>query len=177
MIFLGERFRRILFSGIFFRVNVSAMDFHILEPFRVRFSETDSAGIVHFSNILRWAENAESDFFRQNGFAFVEKKEAGTLSGWPRVRVRVDFLAPARYDDLICVKIRPMSVPAENSVALNWEFEVAVLPKNENSEERLIANGNWTSVYASINTLDGIVRSEKEIPPNFRKFLNFIKTA
>lgn len=153
------------------------MDFHVLEPFHVRFSETDLAGIVHFSNILRWAENAESDFFRQNGFAFVEKKEAGMLSGWPRVRIHADFLAPARYDDLICVKIRPTSVPAENTVALNWEFEVSVLPKNENSAVKLIARGSWTSVYASINSLDGTVRAEKEIPADFKNFLNFTKTA
>lgn len=153
------------------------MNFHILEPFRVRFSETDSAGIVHFSNILRWAENAESDFFRRNGFAFVEKKEAGTLSGWPRVRLRADFLAPARYDDLIRVKIRPTSVPAENSVALDWEFEVAVLPQDADSEERLIARGDWTSVYASIRVHEGTLRSEKEIPSDFRNFLNFTKTA
>lgn len=150
------------------------MDFHTLETFRVRFAETDSAGVVHFSNILRWAENAESDFFRQNGFAFVESKETGTLSGWPRVRVQADFLAPARYDDAICVRIRPCGVPAEDSVALNWEFEIAALPSKNTPEERLIARGSWTSVYANINTRNGTIRAEEKIPEKFRNFLKKI---
>ena len=36
---------------------------------RVEFSETDMAGIVHYSNFFRYMEAAEHEFFRALGFS------------------------------------------------------------------------------------------------------------
>ena len=42
------------------------------EPERtVEFSETDMAGIVHYSNFFRYMESAEHAFFRALGFSVV----------------------------------------------------------------------------------------------------------
>ena len=148
------------------------MDFFETETFRVRFSETDMAGIVHFSQILRWAENAEGAFFREHDIPFVEKN-GNLLSGWPRVRVQADFLAPARYDDCIRVRIRPQNIPADDACALSWEFEVVRVSDNS---ENAIARGEWTSVYAEADTSTGKLRSCRQIPAALKKILkNFQK--
>ena len=44
---------------------------------RVEFSETDLAGIVHFSNYFRYMEAAEHEFFRSLGLSIhLERDEA-----------------------------------------------------------------------------------------------------
>lgn len=143
------------------------MDFYVSESFRVRFSETDMAGVVHFSQILRWAENAEGEFFRKHGIPFVDK-DGEMLSGWPRVRVQADFLAPARYDDCIRVRIRPKTLPAENSSSLTWEFEAERVSETSG---QIIARGEWTSVYASICPASGRLCSGQGIPEKLKKVL------
>lgn len=146
------------------------MKFHILAPFRVRFSETDMAGVVHFSQILRWVENAESDFFREHKLEFAAQNQAaGTLAGWPRAGIEVRFLAPARYNDEIRVEIRPASVPAENSGTILWEFRVfAVEPAGT---LRNIAQGTWTTVFAQIDVFSGKIKKMHQLPQNFLEIL------
>ena len=51
---------------------------------RVEFADTDMAGIVHFSNYLRYMEMAEHDFLRSIGFS-VNGTIEGRHVGWPRV--------------------------------------------------------------------------------------------
>ncbi|MEQ2009187.1 MAG: acyl-CoA thioesterase, partial [Limisphaerales bacterium] len=38
---------------------------------RVEFSETDMAGIVHYSNFFKYMETAEHAFFRSLGFSII----------------------------------------------------------------------------------------------------------
>jgi hypothetical protein len=52
---------------------------------RVQFSDTDMAGIVHFSNFFRYMERVEHAFFRSLGFSIVDpgtlSQQIGALSG------------------------------------------------------------------------------------------------
>lgn len=149
------------------------MEHYVSEPFRVRFSETDMAGVVHFSQMLRWAENAESEFFREHGLPFVEKSApAGTLFGWPRVHIAADFLAPAHYDDRIRVRIRPHGIPDEKSSVLHWDFEIVA--GEESEPETIIARGSWTSVYARVDSAEKSVHP-KNVPEEVRKILIFFE--
>ena len=68
---------------------------------RVQFSETDMAGIVHFSNFYRYMEETEREFFRTLGMSIMEPQPDGTVIGWPRVRASCSFESPAYYDDLL----------------------------------------------------------------------------
>lgn len=63
---------------------------------RVQFYETDAAGIVHFSNYLRYLEEAEHALWRENGLS-ISARDA-TL-GWPRVAVSFDYRRPLRFED------------------------------------------------------------------------------
>ncbi|HWL10079.1 MAG TPA: thioesterase family protein [Planctomicrobium sp.] len=68
---------------------------------RVEFSQTDMAGIVHFSNYYKWMEELEHDFFRAHELPILKQQPDGTYLGWPRVNASCRFHAPARYDDRI----------------------------------------------------------------------------
>src|SRR5689334_7881239 len=67
---------------------------------RVEFSDTDMAGIMHFSNFFRFMETAEHGFYRSLGFSVAEK-EALPRIGWPRVHASCDYHRPLRFEDLV----------------------------------------------------------------------------
>ncbi len=64
---------------------------------RVEFSETDMAGIVHFSNFFRYFEAVEHDFYRSLGFS-IDARDQGL--GWPRVEATCSYRAPLRFEDV-----------------------------------------------------------------------------
>ena len=76
------------------------MAYEFKQTRRVEFSDTDMAGIMHFSNFFCFMEATEAAFFRSLGFsifpATVEEKV-----GWPRVHVDCDFKHPLRFEDLV----------------------------------------------------------------------------
>jgi YbgC/YbaW family acyl-CoA thioester hydrolase len=79
---------------------------------QVEFSETDAAGIVHFSNFYRYMESVEHAFFRSLGLTV--HSEAATV-GWPRVHASCDFLHPLRFEDTVEIRllvreVRPRSI-------------------------------------------------------------------
>ena len=67
---------------------------------RVEFSETDMAGIMHYSNFFRFMETAEHGFYRSLGFSVVSP-EVDPLLGWPRVHAECDFKRPFRFEDQV----------------------------------------------------------------------------
>ena len=64
---------------------------------RVEFSETDMAGIVHFSNFFRYMESVEHAFFRSLGLSIAPK--GADSVGWPRVHADFDYRRPLRFED------------------------------------------------------------------------------
>jgi YbgC/YbaW family acyl-CoA thioester hydrolase len=67
---------------------------------RVEFSETDAAGIVHFSNFFRYMESVEHAFFRSLGHSVMLKDHQPPL-GFPRVHAECDYQSPLRFEDLV----------------------------------------------------------------------------
>jgi acyl-CoA thioester hydrolase len=63
---------------------------------RVQFAETDLAGIVHFSMMFRYMEEAEHALWRAAGMSIAR---AGEETGWPRVSASFDFRSPLRFED------------------------------------------------------------------------------
>jgi acyl-CoA thioester hydrolase len=72
---------------------------------RVEFSDTDAAGIAHFAAFFRMMEQAEHELLRSVGLSVVMHDSAGTIS-WPRVSAKCDFLAAARFEDLLEIEVR-----------------------------------------------------------------------
>ena len=58
---------------------------------RVEFSDTDMAGIAHFSRFFLWMEQAEHDFLEARGLSVVFEVD-GCRHGFPRVSASCDWL-------------------------------------------------------------------------------------
>jgi acyl-CoA thioester hydrolase len=69
----------------------------------VEFSDTDMAGIVHFTAFFRFMEAAEHSFFRSLGLS-IHTVHPEPL-GWPRVHADCDFRYPLRFEDSVEVRL------------------------------------------------------------------------
>src|SRR5260370_22713770 len=85
---------------------------------RVEFSETDMAGIMHFSNFFRFMETAEGAFFRSLGYS-VALSRNGLAVGLPRVHAECDYEAPLRFEDEVLVHLL---VERKGSRSLSYQF-------------------------------------------------------
>jgi len=74
---------------------------------RVQFAETDLAGIVHFSTMFRYIEEAEHAMWRACGLSIAERD--GHL-GWPRLRAALEFRSPLRFEEEFEVLVRITAV-------------------------------------------------------------------
>jgi acyl-CoA thioester hydrolase len=82
-------------------------DTHIL-PVRVYFEDTDFTGLVYHANFLKFCERGRSDFIRMLGID--HRSLANPKEGEPSVfvvrRIEVDYLKPARIDEVLEVVTR-----------------------------------------------------------------------
>lgn len=85
---------------------------------RVEFSETDMAGIMHYSNFFRFMETAEHAFYRSLGFSVVER-DALPRIGWPRVHASCDYHKPLRFEDEVEIHLL---VTEKRSKAIRYQF-------------------------------------------------------
>lgn len=77
---------------------------------RVEFCETDAAGIVHFSSFFLYMEQAEHALFRSLGTSifptdFHQSRDVDPPYTWPRVRCECEYLAPARFEDMLNIQV------------------------------------------------------------------------
>ena len=97
------------------------MSAHFVTSRRVEFCETDLAGIVHFANYYRYMEQAEHEFFRSLGLSIAQNFPDGTVVGWPRVSSQCSFHTPARYEDVLEIRVR-ISRLGVKSLTIDFEF-------------------------------------------------------
>jgi YbgC/YbaW family acyl-CoA thioester hydrolase len=70
---------------------------------RVQFAETDASGIVHFSWMFRYMEEAEHALWRAAGLTIAGRD---VPHGWPRVSAAFDFRSPLYFEDEFVVNVR-----------------------------------------------------------------------
>lgn len=84
-------------------------DYKFFFSFRVRYSETDAQGIVFNAHFLTYFDTAIYEYFRNLPYDLIDHaKNTGT--DFHVVRVVIDFLAPARFDDEIEAHVRARRV-------------------------------------------------------------------
>jgi acyl-CoA thioester hydrolase len=114
-----------------------AFEFKIVR--RVEFSETDMAGIMHYSNYFRFMETAEHAFFRSLGFSIVTGHVDPPV-GWPRVHAECDFKQPLHFEDEVEVHLL---VSEKRSKSLSYVFRFRKLNGTPPAE---VARGSLTVV-------------------------------
>ena len=108
---------------------------------RVEFSETDMAGVVHFSNFFRYMEFAEHAFLRSLGLT-VHTRNTDPVMGWPRVNVSCEYLRPLHFEEDVEIHLK-VQKKSEKAVTYLCEFRKAGEPK-------LCARGTMTVVCCTI---------------------------
>jgi len=91
------------------------------------------AGIVHFSRLLDYVEEAEHALFLQAGIPVW-----GSGSLWPRLRLEVDFQAPATFGDTARVELQTSRV-GRSSLAFDFRILLADQP---------VCRGKWVICHA-----------------------------
>jgi acyl-CoA thioester hydrolase len=86
---------------------------------RVEFSETDMAGIVHYSNFFKYMETSEHAFFRSLGFSIITRHTDPPV-GWPRVHAECDYKHPLHFEDEIEID---MLVSEKKNRSLSYLFK------------------------------------------------------
>jgi acyl-CoA thioester hydrolase len=116
---------------------------------RVQFAETDLAGIVHFSWMFRYMEEAEHAAWRAAGLSIADKNSD---LDWPRVAASFDFRSPLRFEDEFEVIVRLVEV---GTCSLQYEHTIS-------RGDVLIGTGRMKTVCTRRNA-DGSMRAT-EIP-------------
>ena len=78
---------------------------------RVRFSDTDAAGVVHFQQLLGWCHQAWEEslerFGLEAGSVFPGGRCPAPAVALPIVHCHADFRAPLRMGDALTIKLEP----------------------------------------------------------------------
>ena len=79
---------------------------------RVYYADTDFSGVVYHARYLEFLERGRSDFLRLAGVHHTELIEGkhGERIVWVVRRMEIDFVQPARIDDILTVETRTDSI-------------------------------------------------------------------
>lgn len=69
--------------------------------YRVPYADTDQMQVVYYANYLVFFERGRNELLRAMGCTYRELEAAG--SALPVLEAHVNYLAPARYDDLLVI--------------------------------------------------------------------------
>lgn len=82
----------------------------------VAFSETDAAGYVHFSSIMRYIEDAEHATLKAHGLKVFDCDNL-----WPKVHIDVDFFTPLTFGTKVDIIVWLSRL---GNTSLTWNFHI-----------------------------------------------------
>jgi len=109
---------------------------------RVRYAETDQMGYVYYGNYAMYYEVARVESLRNLGFSYKLMEEQGVMM--PVVENKSKYIRPARYDDLLTIKVFVENMPAKT---ITFRYEIY------NEHKKLINLGE--TVLAFVNMKNG----------------------
>lgn len=127
---------------------------HVLQ-LRIYYEDTDLSGIVYHANYLRFMERGRSEFFRCAGISKLAVLDHEEPWAWALKKASIEYLRPARVDDLIEVHTSAISLTGARMIA----------------DQRIFCAGELLtrgSVEACIIALSG---KPKRIPSDLRQKL------
>lgn len=109
---------------------------------RVRYAETDQMGYVYHGNYAAYFEVTRTEVFRKLGIEYKEMEAAGTMM--PVLELKTKFIRPAKYDDLLTIRLFVKSKP--HGTRIKFEYEVL------NEEGTLLTIGETLMVFVDMKT-------------------------
>ena len=108
---------------------------------RVRYSETDQMSFVYHGNYAQYFEMGRTEWLRELGITYKNMEESGIML--PVISLNINFIKPAKYDDLLSLKTILIKKPTAK-IEFNYEL------RNERNE--LLTTANSTLVFVNMKT-------------------------
>ena len=108
---------------------------------RAEFADTDAAGMLHFTALLRFMEEAEHAYYRLLGFHGYRWSEE-SVYGIPRVSVSCKYLKPVYYNEVVGLRLAVLEARRK---AIRYSAEATV---ERAGKTEVVARGDWTVVCA-----------------------------
>ena len=121
---------------------------------RIEFSDTDAAGIAHFTAFFRFMEQAEHELLRSVGLSVFMQVDGQEIT-WPRVSSKCDFRSMAKFEEVLEIAA---SISRLGEKSITWSFQFTIGPRE-------VAAGEITAVCCRVSP-DGTL-SSTPIPPLF----------
>jgi 4-hydroxybenzoyl-CoA thioesterase/acyl-CoA thioester hydrolase len=87
---------------------------------RVEFRDTDTAGIVHFSNFFAYMEQAEHEFLRSLNLGVICEVDGQNIS-WPRVNAECNYRNAIRFEEIVDVHLSVLKIGTK-SITYGFKF-------------------------------------------------------
>ena len=117
---------------------------------RVRYADTDKMGFAYYGNYPKYYEIARVEAFRALKYPYKEMEDGGV--GMPVLELAIKYHRPAKYDDLLTVKV---IVPEMPRARILFQYEVT----NESGE--LINTGETTLAFMQLQSGRPVKMPEK----------------
>ncbi|UCE95264.1 MAG: acyl-CoA thioesterase [Candidatus Bathyarchaeota archaeon] len=129
--------------------------------YRITWSDTDAAQVVHHSNYFRLFERAEEEFYEHLGLSFNYIIEQGI---WlPRIEVFCKYKTPSRFGDVLEISL---SVKEVKEKVVKYRFVI----KKKGTKD-LVAEGYVIAVAAD-KKIGKAINIPKEIVDKLHAFRN-----
>lgn len=126
---------------------------------RVYYQDTDKMGVVYYGNYARYYEIGRTEMIRDLGFTYKQLEELNIML--PARSLKINYLKPAYYDDLLTVRTIVDAIP-------KVKFPIKTEIYNENGE--LINSGEVVLVFYSSVTNKPVAAPKFFIDPMVRIF-------
>jgi acyl-CoA thioester hydrolase len=87
---------------------------------RVRYPETDRMGVAHHTHFLVWFELGRTELMRELGCPYSEVEDRDGIL-FPVVEAGATYLSPARYDEVLEIATRLVSM---RGARIRFEYEI-----------------------------------------------------
>ena len=108
--------------------------------FRIRYSETDQMGVVYHGNYAQYLEMGRIEWLRERGISYKQMEEDGIML--PVISLNINYLKPAKYDDLLTLKTKLSKKP---SARIQFEYELY-------NCDTLVTHATITLVFVNMKT-------------------------
>lgn len=126
---------------------------------RIAFSQTDAAGLIHFTTYFTLMEEAEATLFRELGVPLLWESD-GFAYGFPRVNCQCKFKRPVGFDTLVRVELSITDIQGQR-IFYGYRF---LSPDGE-----LCASGTMVTAFAKRDNSGAL--SGAEMPESTREAL------
>lgn len=122
--------------------------------YRVRYGDTDAAGVVYNANYLRLFEIGRSEMMRENGCSYKDIEDKGFYL--PVTEAFSRFKAPAKYDDLIVIET---SITELKQLTCTFSYKIT---RDDGGDKRKLLAKGYT-VHAAVTKEGKLTRLPKEV--------------